>query len=158
MGALAPPTGNAGHVTRSLNSYPDQIRLCYVNGPRYNERQGEAMSTYAVVQSGGKQYRVAEGDTIRVEAIDESDGGQVEIGDVRMISRDGEVMLGSPTVEGASVTAEVVGHGRGKKVVVFKYKSKVRYRRRTGHRQSYTELKVTGISYAGSGEQDTDGS
>ena len=129
-----------------------------MNGPRYNERQGESMSTYAVVQSGGKQYKVAEGDTIRVEAIDESDGGQVEIGDVRMVSRDGELLLGSPTVEGASVTAEVVGHGKGKKVVVFKYKSKVRYRRRTGHRQQYTELKVTGISFAGSGEQDSDGS
>ena len=116
------------------------------------------MSTYAVVQSGGKQYRVAEGDTIRVESIDEYDGGQVEIGDVRMISHDGEVVLGSPTVEGASVTAEVVGHGKGRKVVVFKYKPKVRYRRRTGHRQHYTDLKVTGISYAGSGEQDTDGS
>ena len=120
--------------------------------------KGEAMSTYAVVQSGGKQYRVAEGDTIRVESIDEYDGGQVEIGDVRMISHDGEVVLGSPTVEGASVTAEVLGHGRDRKVVVFKYKPKVRYRRRTGHRQHYTDLKVTGISYAGSGEQDTDGS
>ena len=116
------------------------------------------MSTYAVVETGGKQYRVAEGDTIRVESLDESDGGQVEIGDVRMISRDGEVVLGSPTVEGASVTAEVVGHGKGKKVVVFKYKPKVRYRRRTGHRQQYTELKVTGISLAGSGEQGNDGS
>ena len=116
------------------------------------------MATYAVVESGGKQYRVAEGDTIRVESIDESDGGQVEIGDVRMISRDGEVVLGSPTVEGASVTAEVMGHGKGRKIVVFKYKSKVRYRRRKGHRQQYTDLKVTGISYAGSGEQDTDGS
>ncbi len=118
----------------------------------------KTMSTYVVVQSGGKQYRVAEGDTIRVESIDESDGGQVEIGDVRMISRDGEVVLGSPTVEGASVTAEVVGHGKGRKVVVFKYKPKVRYRRRTGHRQRYTDLKVTGISYAGSEEQDTNGS
>lgn len=116
------------------------------------------MAIYAVVESGGKQYRVAEGDTIRVESIDEFDGGQVEIGDVRMISRDGEVVLGSPTVEGASVTAEVMGHGKGRKVVVFKYKSKVRYRRRKGHRQQYTDLKVTGISYAGSGEQDTDGS
>ena len=116
------------------------------------------MATYAVVQSGGKQYRVAEGDTIRVESVDESNGGQVEIGDVRMISRDGEVVLGSPTVEGASVTAEVLGHGKGRKVVVFKYKPKVRYRRRTGHRQQYTDLKVTGISYAGSGEGDTDGS
>ena len=118
----------------------------------------KTMSTYAVVQSGGKQYRVAEGDTIRVESIDEFDGGQVELGDVRMVSRDGEVVLGSPTVEGASVTAEVVGHGKGRKVVVFKYKPKVRYRRRTGHRQLYTDLKVTGISYAGSEEQDTDGS
>ena len=116
------------------------------------------MSTYAVVETGGKQYRVAEGDTIRVESIDEYDGGQIEIGEVRMISHDGEVVLGSPTVEGASVTAEVLGHGRDRKVVVFKYKPKVRYRRRTGHRQHYTDLKVTGISYAGSGEQDTDGS
>ena len=115
------------------------------------------MATYAVVQSGGKQYRVSEGDTIRVESLAELDGQEVALGDVRMVSRDGEVTLGSPTVEGAAVTAEVVGHGRGRKVVVFKYKSKVRYRRRNGHRQGYTDLKVTGITYSDSTERQSDG-
>ncbi len=115
------------------------------------------MTDYAVVQAGGKQYKVSEGDTIRVESIPEPDGEVVEIGDVRMVSRGGQVVLGSPSVAGAKVTAEVMGRGRGRKVVVFKYKPKTRYRRRTGHRQQYTDLKVTGISYPDPGEQDTDG-
>jgi large subunit ribosomal protein L21 len=104
------------------------------------------MTTYAIVQTGGKQYQVQPGDTIRVESLPQGEGEKVELSDVRMVSNDGDVTLGTPTVSGATVTAEVAGHGRGKKVVVFKYKAKTRYRRKQGHRQSYTELTVTGIT------------
>lgn len=104
------------------------------------------MSIYAIVQTGGKQYRVQPGDTIRVESLPSADGTTVELNEVLMVSKDGDVNLGTPTVEGAKVIAEVMGSGRGKKVVVFKYKAKTRYRRKNGHRQSYTELRVTDIS------------
>ena len=116
------------------------------------------METYAIVQTGGKQYKVEKGDVISVESIPEPDGGQIELRDVRLVSRNGEVFLGSPTVKGAKVTAEVLEHVKGKKVVVFKYKPKIRYRRRTGHRQQYTDLKVTRISYRRTKEKETDGS
>ena len=104
------------------------------------------MPTYAIVQTGGKQYRVQSGDRIRVESLPEDEGDTLELGEVLMVSKDGEVSLGSPTVPGAKVTAQVVGQGKGKKVIVFKYKSKTRYRRKAGHRQRYTELVVTDIS------------
>ena len=105
------------------------------------------MNGYAIVQTGGKQYRVREGDTIRVESLAGDEGDKIEIKDVLMVTRDGDVTLGTPIVPGAKVTAEVMGHGRGRKIVVFKYKAKTRYRRRRGHRQSYTDLRVTGISF-----------
>ncbi|MDP7628262.1 MAG: 50S ribosomal protein L21 [SAR202 cluster bacterium] len=101
---------------------------------------------YAIVQTGGKQYRVHEGDTIRVESLVGESGDNIEFDDVLLVSRSGDVTLGSPTVVGAKVKADVVGKGRGKKVVVLKYKNKTRYRRRLGHRQAYTDLKITNIS------------
>lgn len=104
------------------------------------------MTDYAIVQTGGKQYRVEPGDTVRVESLGGDEGDTVELDDVLMVSRDGDVTLGSPTVPGARVTTEVVGQGKGKKVIVFKYKAKTRYRRKNGHRQLYTDLKVVGIS------------
>ena len=104
------------------------------------------MTTYAIVQTGGKQYQVHTGDVIRVESLPQQDGETIELDDVLMVSQDGDVSLGTPTVSGAKVTAEVAGHGRGKKIVVFKYKSKTRYRKKQGHRQAYTDLKVTHIS------------
>ena len=103
------------------------------------------MAEYAVIQTGGKQYRVATGDTIRVEVIPGDIGDTVELTDVRMVSNDGGVTLGMPTVEGAKVVTEISESGKGKKIVVFKYKSKVRYRRKKGHRQQYTDLTVTDI-------------
>ena len=106
------------------------------------------MADYAVVQTGGKQYRVATGDTIRVESIPGDIGDTVELTDVRMVSSDGDVTLGTPTVEGARVLTEISESGKGKKIVVFKYKSKVRYRRKKGHRQQYTDLTVTDILLA----------
>jgi large subunit ribosomal protein L21 len=104
------------------------------------------LTDYAIVQTGGKQYRVQPGDTVRVESLSGDEGDTVELDDVLLVSRDGDVTVGSPTVPGARVTTEVVGQGKGKKVIVFKYKAKTRYRRKNGHRQHYTELKVVGIS------------
>ena len=104
------------------------------------------MVDYAIVQTGGKQYRVGPGDTIRVELVPGDYGDEVALRDVLMVSQDGAVTLGTPTVAGATVITEVVGKGKGPKIIVFKYKSKTRYRRKNGHRQPYTDLRVTGIS------------
>ncbi len=106
----------------------------------------EALSTYAIVRTGGKQYRVEPGDTIRVESLPVEEGETIELDDVLMLSTEDGVSLGTPRVSGAKVTAEVVANGKGNKLVIFKYKAKTRYRRRNGHRQLYTDLKVTGIS------------
>lgn len=103
------------------------------------------MADYAIVQTGGKQYRVSAGDTIRVESIAGDIGDTVELADVRMVSDGGRVTLGTPRVEGARVVAEISESGKGKKIIVFKYKPKVRYRRKKGHRQRYTDLTVTDI-------------
>ena len=104
------------------------------------------MSEYAIVKTGGKQYRGETGDTFRVESIPGDIGDTVELTDVLMVSQDGDVKLGSPNVEGAKVITEIEANGKGKKIIVFKYKSKTRYRRKNGHRQHYTELRVTSIS------------
>ena len=101
---------------------------------------------FAIIQTGGKQYKVTNGDTIRVESIPGDQGDIVTLDDVRMASLDGNLSIGNPTVSGASVTAEVVDTGKNKKIVVFKYKAKTRYRRKNGHRQQYTDLRVTDIS------------
>ena len=104
------------------------------------------MVTYAIVQTGGKQYRVHTGDEFRVETLPGDEGDLVELDDVRMISEDGDVKLGTPSIEGAKVTAEIIGNGKAKKVIIFKYKAKTRYRRKNGHRQPYTDLRGTDIS------------
>jgi large subunit ribosomal protein L21 len=104
------------------------------------------VATYAIVQTGGKQYRVQPGDTIRVESLPGDEGDMVELDDVQLVSQDGDVRIGSPSISGASVSAEITGQGKGKKVIVFKYKAKTRYRRKNGHRQLYTELRINDIS------------
>ena len=103
------------------------------------------MVTYAIVETGGKQYRVQSGDTIKVESLPGDEGDLVEIADVRMVSQDGAIKLGNPTVPDAKVTAEIISQGKGKKIIVFKYKAKTRYRKKNGHRQNYTEIKVNDI-------------
>ena len=104
------------------------------------------MTDFAIVQAGGKQYRVSAGDTIRVESLPADQGDTVTLDDVLMISHDGDVIVGTPTIEGASVDAEVVAKGKDKKIVILKFKAKTRYRRKNGHRQHYTDLRVTNIS------------
>ncbi len=100
---------------------------------------------YAVVQTGGKQYRVAVGDTIDVERLDAEPGGEVALDRVLMVVRDGGVLIGRPLVEGAKVVAEVVDQVKGPKLIVFKMKPKKRYRRKTGHRQKLTRLTIKEI-------------
>jgi large subunit ribosomal protein L21 len=100
---------------------------------------------YAVVQTGGKQYRVAVGDTIDVERLDAEPGDEVALDRVLMVVRDGEVLVGRPVVEGAKVVAEVVDQVKGPKLIVFKMKPKKRYRRKTGHRQKLTRLTIKEI-------------
>lgn len=101
---------------------------------------------YAIIAIGGKQLKVHEGDTIRVELLPGEVGDTVTLTDVLLVHQgDGSVAVGTPTVEGASVTGDIIGHGRGNKITIFKHKRRKNYRRKQGHRQHYTALKVTGI-------------
>lgn len=101
---------------------------------------------YAIVKTGGKQYKVSEGDVLFVEKLEANAGDVVTLNDVLAYSKDGELVLGSPVVEGASVQAKVLEQGKAKKVVVFKYKAKKDYRRKQGHRQPYTKIVVEKIN------------
>lgn len=103
------------------------------------------MNDYAIVKTGGKQYRVHEGDTLDVEKLHGEKGDPIELTDVLMVSRDGNVTLGAPIVPGAKVSAQIVEQGRAPKIVVFKYKRKVRYRRKIGHKQPFTRLSIRSI-------------
>lgn len=101
---------------------------------------------YAVIKTGGKQYRVAEGDTLRVEKLAADAGASVDLNEVLMIADGDNVNVGAPYIIGAKVTATVAAHGRGDKVHILKFRRRKHYRKRMGHRQSYTELKITGIT------------
>jgi large subunit ribosomal protein L21 len=102
---------------------------------------------YAIVETGGKQYRVKPGDTLAVEKLSGEPGEILDLDRVLLIAgnSDSETRVGSPGVAGAVVRAEVLAHFRGNKIIIFRYKSKVRYRRKTGHRQSLTRLRITDI-------------
>ena len=105
----------------------------------------EVEHMYAIIETGGKQYRVAEGDVITVEKLAVEDGAQVELDKVLLLSKDGDVKVGAPYIEGAKVLGEVVESGKGKKVIIFKYKAKKDYRKKQGHRQPYTMIKITSL-------------
>ena len=100
---------------------------------------------YAVIETGGKQYRVSEGDTIFVEKLEVEAGAKVDFTEVLVISKDGELVVGKPALEGAKVEGTVVEQGKGKKVIVFKYKAKKGFRKKQGHRQPYTKVKIEKI-------------
>ena len=104
---------------------------------------------YAVIETGGKQYRVSPGQTVEVELLPAEPGATVTLDRVLLVSAEDNTTVGQPVVPGGAVVATVIGEGRGKKVIVFKYKSKKRYRRTTGHRQDYTYLTVTDIQAQG---------
>jgi len=103
---------------------------------------------YAVIRTGGKQYRVAPGDTLRIEKIDGEPGTQVEFTEVLLTGTDGNVNVGRPQVAGAKVTARIVEQDRAKKILIFKKKRRKNYRRRQGHRQYLTTVQVTAIEGA----------
>ena len=100
---------------------------------------------YAVFKTGGKQYRVKPGDTLDVELLPNEVDSVAEFGEVLALSDGGEVTIGAPLVEGAKVTAQVLSHYKDRKLMVFKYKAKNRYRRKRGHRQTYTRLRIRDI-------------
>jgi large subunit ribosomal protein L21 len=100
---------------------------------------------YAVIKTGGKQYRVKQGDTIKVEKLEAEQGSNVKISDVLLVANGETIKVGTPLVAGASVSATVKSHGRGPKIRIIKMKRRKHYRKRMGHRQSYTELSITGI-------------
>ena len=104
---------------------------------------------YAIIETGGKQYRVTEGDEIRIEKINVADGEQVTFDKVLVLGDGAEAKVGAPYVEGAAVYGDVGETGKGQKVIIFKYKPKKDYRKKQGHRQPYTLVKITGISAEG---------
>ncbi len=101
---------------------------------------------YAVIETGGKQYKVQEGDVVFVEKLDAEDGATVTFDKVLAVSNEGNVIFGKPLVENASVSAKVLGQGKDKKIIVFKFKPKKNYRRKTGHRQPHTKVQIDKIS------------
>jgi len=101
---------------------------------------------YAVIKTGGKQYRVLEGDTLRVEKLDAGTGETIEFDQVLMLGEGADVKIGTPYVDGGKVTATVREQGRAKKVDIIKFRRRKHHMKRMGHRQSYTELEITAIS------------
>ena len=103
---------------------------------------------YAVIESCGRQYKVAEGDVVFFEKLDAEEGKKVTFDKVILVSEDGKVQVGNPYVKGIKVEGKVVSHGKGKKIIVFKMKPKKNYRRKQGHRQPYTKVEITSIKTA----------
>jgi len=104
---------------------------------------------YAVIETGGKQYRVSPGQTVEVELLPAEPGRSIALDRVLLVATDGQTLVGQPTVAGAKVVGTIAREGRGEKIIVFKYKSKKRYRRTKGHRQDYTYLTITDIQADG---------
>ena len=100
---------------------------------------------YAIIESCGKQYKVAEGDVVFFEKLDAEEGKKVTFDKVMLVSEDGKVQVGNPYVKGVKVEGKVVAHGKAKKIIVFKMKAKANYRRRYGHRKPYTKVEIPSI-------------
>ncbi|HUP92009.1 MAG TPA: 50S ribosomal protein L21 [Solimonas sp.] len=101
---------------------------------------------YAVIKTGGKQYKVAAGDKLKIESLEADVGKSVDFAEVLMIADGDKVTLGSPLVKGGVVTAEILGHGRGDKIRIVKHRRRKHYHKEQGHRQNFTEVKITGIT------------
>ncbi len=106
----------------------------------------EVHAMYAIIKTGGKQYRVQEGDVLRVEKLDADEGQTFEFDEVLAVSGEEGLTVGTPNVEGAKVEARVLNHGKGKKIIIYKYKPKKNYRKKQGHRQPFTEVQITKIN------------
>jgi large subunit ribosomal protein L21 len=101
---------------------------------------------YAVFKSGGKQHRVVEGETLKLEKIEVATGETIDFDEVLMVANGDDIKIGAPVVAGAKVSAEVVSHGRGEKVTIIKFRRRKHSMKRQGHRQWFTEVKITGIT------------
>jgi large subunit ribosomal protein L21 len=101
---------------------------------------------YAVIMTGGKQYRVSRGDTLRVETLDANEGDAYDFDQVLMVGEGADVRIGNPLLEDSKVTATVKAHGRAKKVEIIKFRRRKHHMKRMGHRQNFTEVEITGIS------------
>jgi len=101
---------------------------------------------YAVVKTGGKQYRASEGDRLKVESLTAEAGDEVQLAEVLLVGSGDSVTVGAPTVANASVKAKVIAHGRGDKVRIIKFRRRNHHRKQAGHRQNFTELEITGIN------------
>ena len=101
---------------------------------------------YAVIESGGKQHRVVEGEVLNVELLEAAAGEKIDFSEVLMVGHGAEVKIGAPFVAGGKVTAEVVGHGRADKIRIIKFRRRKHYRKQQGHRQWFTQIKITAIS------------
>lgn len=101
---------------------------------------------YAVIVSGGKQYRVSEGHTLKVEKLAVEEGASLDLDQVLLVVNGDDVKIGTPLVAGAKVSAEILAHGRGKKIRIIKFKRRKHHMKKMGHRQWFTEIKITGIS------------
>ena len=99
----------------------------------------------AIIKTGGKQYLVQPGDKIKVEKLDVEEGKEIHFSEVLLCDKSNKVEVGTPLVKGAKVKAKVLSHGKGDKIIVFKYKPKKRYKRKIGHRQPFTQVEITGI-------------
>ena len=121
--------------------------MCRMTSPAVQRdlKEREVLFVYAIIETGGKQYKVNEGDIIFVEKLGVAAGETVEITSVKALSKDGVLTVGTPDVAGAKVTATVVKEGKGKKIVIFKYKSKKNEKKKMGHRQPYTKVQITAI-------------
>jgi large subunit ribosomal protein L21 len=104
------------------------------------------VSDQAIIKTGGKQYRVVVGDKLRIEKLETAVGSPVEFDEVLYVGTGDAAKIGTPIVEGAKVSAQVKSHGRGKKLIVYKFRRRKNYRRKNGHRQPFTEIEITGIS------------
>ena len=101
---------------------------------------------YAIIATGGKQYRVAEGDLLRVEKLEAEVGSQIDFDQVLLVGEGDDVRIGSPLIEGGKVTATIESHGRGDKVRIVKFRRRKHFRKQMGHRQYYTAVRITGIA------------
>lgn len=114
--------------------------------PCIGSKTTEDKNMYAVIESGGKQHRVEPGEVLQLEKLDIAEGETIDFDKVMMIGEGEKIAIGTPYVEGGKVTAEVLGHGRGDKVTIIKMRRRKHYRRQAGHRQHFTEVKITEIS------------
>lgn len=113
---------------------------------RYERVITKVSEQQAIIKTGGKQYRVETGTILRVEKLDAEVGATIEIPEVLLVGKGSDVKIGTPFLQGATVKAEVCQHGRGKKLVGLKFRRRTNYKKKWGHRQDFTELKITGIS------------